>query len=466
MTKDKSFVRPLALFCSFFVVVSIPQFAYSDTDVFTTWGGQWRVSLGGTGAWQVLNTSDVGIYALRFGDFDGNCRTDVFTTWGGTWRVSFNGTGAWQVINTSNVGVTALLLGDFDGDGNTDVFTTWGGKWRISLGGIGPWQVINKSDVGVFSVRLADFDGDNKDDVFATWGGKWHVSFGGTGAWKVLTTSDVEASALRFGDFNGDGKADVFTTWGGKWRVSFGGTGAWQVLNTSDVEVSALRLGDFNGDGKADVFSTWGGKWRVSFGGTGAWQVLNASDVEVSALSFGDFNGDGSNGDAAQHVCLRVSRFTTANLNNADVDAILDNATAVLQGKHGSDDVACLVQFKRRGTIGVFTTGNGSINTEADLNTILGLPGHVKVVNQINFCNDKFKPGIAGCGLAGDSQVVEARAQPTLGAPGLLEGILWLHEYGHTRGLHHRNDPNAVMNDTLDSSQLRVNSSECTAFQK
>jgi hypothetical protein len=460
MTKDKSLVRPLALFFSLFVVVSIPRFAYSDTDVFTTWGGQWRVSLGGTGAWQVINASDVEISALRFGDFDGNCRTDVFTTWGGKWRVSFNGTGAWQVINTSDVGVSALLLGDFDGDDNTDVFTTWGGKWRVSFAGTGPWQIINTSNVGVLNVRLADVDGDSKDDVFTTWGGKWRVSFGGTGAWQVLNTSDVEVPTLRFGDLNGDGKADVFTTWGGKWRVSFGGTGAWQVLNTSDVEVSALRLGDFDGDGKADVFSAWGGKWRVSLGGTGAWQALNTSDVEVSALRFGDFNGDGSNSDAAPHNCLRVSRFTTANLNNADADTILASASIVLQAKHGPDDVACLGQFTRRGQVTVFATGNGSINTQTDFDVIIGLPGHVKVVNQINWCGGKFKPSIIGCApTPGNSQVVERRTE--------LEGILWLHEYGHTRGLPHRNnDPNAVMNGTIGPTRLRVNSSECTAYQK
>jgi hypothetical protein len=47
------------------------------------------------------------------------------------------------------------------------------------------------------------------------------------------------------------------------------------------------------------------------------------------------------------------------------------------------------------------------------------------------------------------------------------EGILWLHEYGHTRGLNHRDDdPNAVMNGSISSTRLWVTSSECTAYKK
>jgi hypothetical protein len=290
-------------------------------------------SLGGTSKWKQINTSTVGfnpeeveVSPILLGDFDGDNKADVFTTWGGKWRVSvakdsasLGGTSKWKKINTSDVGVDDIKLGDFDGDHKADVFTTWGGKWRVStakdsahLGGTSKWKVINTSDVGVRDVRLGDFDGDGKSDVFTTWGGKWRVSvakdsasLGGTSKWKKINTSDVGVGDIQLGDFDRDRKADVFTTWGGKWRVSvakdsasLGGTSKWKKINTSDVGVSQIVLGDFDADRKADVFTTWGGKWRVSvakdsasLGATSKWKKINSSGVGFDLL-FGDFDGD------------------------------------------------------------------------------------------------------------------------------------------------------------------------------
>jgi FG-GAP-like repeat len=176
-------------------------------------------------------------------------------------RNSFGGTSEWKVINTSNIPVYQILLGDFDGDGKADVFTTWDGKWRISvandsnsLGGTSNWKVINTSDVLLSDIRLSDFDGDGKADVFTALDGKWLVSLGGTSKWKAINTSWVYPPEIRLGDFDGDGKTDVFTTWGGKWRVSvandsnsLGGTSEWKEINTSNVLLSDILLADFDG---------------------------------------------------------------------------------------------------------------------------------------------------------------------------------------------------------------------------
>jgi hypothetical protein len=159
--------------------------------------GHWLVSFakdsdspGGTSNLKILNTSDVDVSDILLGDFNGDKKADVFTTWGGKWRVSFGGTSNWQIINTSSVGVSEILLGDFNGDGKADVFTTWGGKWRVSFGGTAGWQVINTSSVGVSEILLGDFDGDRKADVFTTWGGNWQVSSGRTSNWQIINTSN------------------------------------------------------------------------------------------------------------------------------------------------------------------------------------------------------------------------------------------------------------------------------------
>jgi hypothetical protein len=259
-------------------------------------------------------------------------------------------------------------------------------------------------------------------------------------------------------DFNDDGKADVFTTWGGKWRVSWGGKSDWEIINTSSVGVADIRLGDFNDDGKADVFTTWGGKWRVSWGGKSDWEVINTSSVGVADLNVGNFDGDKS--DGIVRSCLWISRFTTEGLNNADADAILAKASSAIQTSDTFDDVACPLTLTRARPVTIFRTGDGSIDSRVEFVAVVGLPGHVKVVNQINWCG-AILPNIVGCSpTPGDSQVVVRLFNYD------MEGLLWLHEYGHTRGLSHRNDSTAVMNPTLDITGTGTTAKECTSFLK
>ena len=129
---------------------------------------------------------------------------------------------------------------------------------------------------------------------------------------------------------------------------------------------------------------------------------------------------------------LEISRFTTSILTDADADRILADVRRVLSKKDGASDIACMLTFVRNGNVTVFDFGNGIINSRSDQDSIIGssLPGKVRVVNQINFCGG-FKPGVIGCARRGSLQAV-VRHTPT------EEGILWAHEYGHTRGLPHR----------------------------
>jgi hypothetical protein len=130
----------------------------------------------------------------------------------------------------------------------------------------------------------------------------------------------------------------------------------------------------------------------------------------------------------------------------------------ILRTRDGGDDANCNVAFVRMGEITELTEGPGSINTAQDFVAVNNAPGNVKVENQINWCGG-FAPNILGCTqLFRDSMiVVRYRAD--------AEAILWLHEFGHSQGLEHRESSTAVMNATFGPFHRRVNSAECEAFR-
>jgi hypothetical protein len=129
----------------------------------------------------------------------------------------------------------------------------------------------------------------------------------------------------------------------------------------------------------------------------------------------------------------------------------------ILQTNNGSGDVPCDVEFVRDGGVTVFAIGDGSIDSQAEFNTVIGLPGYVKVVNQINWC-DGIGFNIIGCAPTPGSSLAVVRFTTIH-----QEGILWAHEYGHTQGLPHRSG-NVVMNGVIGPKNTRVNATECNAY--
>lgn len=164
--------------------------------------------------------------------------------------------------------------------------------------------------------------------------------------------------------------------------------------------------------------------------------------------------------DAPRDIPLSISRYTTSALDNATADLILAEATDVLQTNNGGvGDVACDVTFTRDGGVTTFSNGDGSIDSQADFDTVIALTGKVKLVNQINWCNGTSRYNIVGCApKPGSSQVVTRLTTIH------KEGILWAHEYGHTQGLPDRNIANYVMSGGLTPKSTRVNSTECDAY--
>ena len=155
---------------------------------------------------------------------------------------------------------------------------------------------------------------------------------------------------------------------------------------------------------------------------------------------------------------LQVRRFTSTALADARADAILVDATNVIQTDSGANDIACNVGLRRTGAVTTFSTGDGSIDSATEFTDVNNLPGNVKVLNQINWCGG-IGANIIGCApVPGDSLVVVRFVES-------LEGILWLHEFGHNQGLSHRNGTDNVMHPSIGSDRVGVDVAECTAYR-
>ena len=280
----------------------------------------------------------------------------------------------------------------------------------------------------------ADINGDGKTDIVHAVANTDYVHTwvsNGNGTFNVGTFRPWAGYAIPNGnwltaDINGDGKTDIV-----------------HVVKNSDY--MHTWLSNSNGTFNVGTFRPWTG-YRVS---NGIWLSLDFSnDRHADLIHIYEITPGRP---------LELSRFTTAALTNANADSILDDATRVLWRNDGAADDACSVRLYRRGNVAVFNNGNGIINSQADFNAINGLGGRVKVVNQINWCGALI-PNVIGCApVPGTSQVVVRFTANQ-------EGILWAHEYGHTRGLNHVTGGTSVMNGTIATTRTMVSANECDAF--
>jgi hypothetical protein len=160
---------------------------------------------------------------------------------------------------------------------------------------------------------------------------------------------------------------------------------------------------------------------------------------------------------------LSTSRHTQSQLTDADAKTILAQASSVLQTKDGPDDVACNVTLSLAGSVSTFDFPiPDELYTPADFEAVCSRPTYIHLVNAINNCGGLSMPGLAGCSETPGKCIVVVRLyDPT---PLDKEGILWAHEYGHTKGLQHRNDERAIMNAYLGPTERCVNVAECEAF--
>jgi hypothetical protein len=279
-------------------------------------------------------------------------------------------------------------------------------------------------------------------------------------------------------DINGDGKTDIVHavantdyvhTWISNGNGSFN-VGTFRPWAGYAIPNGKWLKADLNGDGKTDIvhivqntdyMHTWMSNGNGTFN-VGTYRPWTGYKISNGIWLSQDINNDLRTDlihvyEITPGRPLEVSRFNTATLTDADADRILDDSTRVVWRNDGAGDVSCSARLYRRGNVTAFNNGNGIINSQADFNTINGLAGRVKVVNQINWCGGLI-PNVIGCApVPGNSQVVVRFTANQ-------EGILWAHEYGHTRGLNHVTGATSIMNGTIGTTHTMLTQTECGSF--
>jgi hypothetical protein len=435
-------------------------------------------------------------------DINGDGKTDIVhavanSDYVHTWISNGNGTfnvGTFRPWAGYAIPNGVWLTADINGDGkadivhavaNTDYVHTWmsNGNGTFNVGTFRPWAGYG---IPNGNWMTADLNGDGKADIVHavantdyvhTWMSNGNGSFN-VGTFRPWAGYGIPNGVWMTSDLNGDGKTDLFHavansdyahTWMSNGNGSFN-VGTFRPWAGYAIPNGKWMTADINGDGKTDIvhavansdyLHTWQSSGNGSFA-VGTFRPWSGYRVGDGQWLSQDFSGD--HRSDLVHVYpvvpargLEVRRFTTAVLNNADADRILTDATRVLVRNDGTGDVACPVRLFRQGNVSAFNNGNGMINSNADFNTINGLAGRVKVVNQINWCGGLI-PNVIGCApVPGNSQVVVRFTANQ-------EGILWAHEYGHTRNLGHVTGATSIMNGTIGTTHTRVTQNECNSM--
>lgn len=162
---------------------------------------------------------------------------------------------------------------------------------------------------------------------------------------------------------------------------------------------------------------------------------------------------------------LSIGRHSMATLSDADAGNIIALGSQVLG--------QCNATFRQQGAVTVVGTPS-TVNSDADMAAAcssalvasesgfepLGVPRRVRVVNAINWCGTAGA-GIIGCAYTPGQCMVVVRYTSS------MEGILWAHEFGHSKGLPHRTDSgNAVMYPSIGSTHTVFTGGECSAIRQ
>lgn len=170
----------------------------------------------------------------------------------------------------------------------------------------------------------------------------------------------------------------------------------------------------------------------------------------------------GSSSTVVTHA-LTVSRFSgIGDFTDRDAQDIIADMGHILRTDDdgaGPNDVGCDVNFILAGAVETFTAGTGEVRNAQHFQEIIGLPGDVKVVENIEWCENRINSTYVGCS-DGSTFVVEA------GFDRDTTGPLWAHEFGHVRGLMHREgEPEMIMNSIITRQSRQVDRRECRQYR-
>ena len=169
--------------------------------------------------------------------------------------------------------------------------------------------------------------------------------------------------------------------------------------------------------------------------------------------------------------------WTPALLKEPEAVEILDKSSKLLKDVDGTGDCTCPVELQLE-SFGPFESVDGIVNSRADFNALFddtfanpsdGMVAdpdltprvrQVRVVTAIYWCGG-IGASVAGCADQPGLRIAVTRPSA------LVEGELWAHETGHTRGLPHRNNIwTAVMHETLLPDHKDLTVAECKTYRR
>lgn len=460
----------------------------------------------------------------QVGDFNGDHRSDLAhlvpnTNYVNVWLSRGDGTFDVRQFSPSSSYVIpngVWLAGDVNADGRTDLIhlvqnTNYANVW-LSRGN-GTFDVRLFSPWASYVVpngewQVGDVNGDGAADLVhlvqnASYAHVWLSRRDGTfdvrpgfSPWQGYVISNGQ---WIVGDFDHDGRTDLAHLVPNErlvgprpaasvnvWRSN--GDGTFRVTSFAPwpdyvIPNGEWLGGDFDGDGRSDLLHfvsnmDYANVWLSL--GDGRFNVVQYRPWSGYVMTnngpwrAGYFDQDRRTdvihllrSDDADLASVAVNRYATIALSAARVDSILADATAVLLTRDTPTDVTCKLGFLRNGNIATFNSVlvppatvtlpfDGTINNWQELTAVLqGVSGNVRVVNGIFWCPPG--PGVyGGCGMPWMGAVVVEN-----GSPINVLGVLWAHEWGHTRGLWHHGEPNVLMNPTASAGNREINAFEC-----
>jgi hypothetical protein len=184
--------------------------------------------------------------------------------------------------------------------------------------------------------------------------------------------------------------------------------------------------------------------------------------VSVSTLVSMTFCFMALNAAHAAQTKIKVNRHTSTTITDAEAKSILENGSAALTIEGTA--ARCGLSLTLDPPVSSFSVGTGQVSSGAAYSQVCQTGGYIHVVRSITVCGGQAAaPGytIIGCSdTPGSCEELVRLDDPK------DEQSLWMHEYGHTKGLQHRNGAKLLMNPSLDSSdQFVVSQAECSAMK-